>query len=92
MSAADLAEIPAECRAGVAEDVVTAARQQWAREHRRPRALSAREALLALVLEAQIVWIIGCDLRAGEDVSPEDWDRFLVALRRIDRIASEAAG
>lgn len=92
MTSADLAEIPAEHRAGVAEDIVTIARDQWARAHRRPRALSAREALLALVLEAQIVWIIGCDLQAGKDMSPEDWDRFLVALRRIDGIVSEAAG
>lgn len=92
MTAAGLAEIPAERRAGVAEDIVTASRQQWAREHRRPRALSAREALLALQFEALLVWTAAANLRAGVELSEEDFERLGIAMTRIDTITDEVAG
>jgi hypothetical protein len=88
----DLEGVEPQRFADVAVDAIVRSQSDWARKNRRPRALSAREALLALAFETHIVWIVGCDLQSGKDVSEGDWDRFIAALRRIDAIAQEAAG
>lgn len=88
----DLTEVEPNRRAGVALDHMQAERQRWNREHRRPRSLSARDALIALQPEASIVWIVGCDLRRGTEVTENDWARLEVALQRIDAIVTEAVG
>ena len=91
MSAADLAEVPAARRAGVAEDIITASWQQHARTNRKPRALSAREGLLALQFEATLVWTAAANLRNGETLDDEDFKRLTLAAQRIDTIVDEVA-
>lgn len=89
---ADLHEVDAARRSGVALDVITTARRQHHREHRRPAALTAREALLALQFEALLVWTAAANLRAGVELTEEDFDRLLVACLRIDAITDEVLG
>lgn len=92
MTGVDLADVDVQRRADVALDHINASRQQHHREHRRPRALSAREALAALQAEAGIVWIVGMDVCGGVEVSDDDWQRFNIALQRIDTLVQEAMG
>ncbi len=91
MSALNLAEVDPGRRAAVAQDAIHAARQLWSREHRRPKALTAREALAALQFEALIVWTAAHNLAAGVDLSEDDLSRLTVAMRRIDAISEECA-
>jgi hypothetical protein len=91
MSALNLAEIEPARRAAVAQDAIHAARQQWSREHRRPKALTAREALLALQFEALFVWQAAHTLAAGNALSGDDLSRLTVACKRIDSISEECA-
>ena len=91
MSALDLAEVEPARRAAVAQDAIQASRQQWNREHRRPRALTARDALLALQFEAMFVWTAAHTLAAGNALSDDDRSRLTVACRRIDAISEECA-
>ena len=78
-------------RAPVALDSVISARREWSRQHRRPAALTAREALVALQFEASVVWTVGANLRNGCELTEDDWERMTLALRRIDLIVEEAA-
>ncbi|MDE2565332.1 MAG: hypothetical protein KGL50_06075 [Burkholderiales bacterium] len=86
-----LHEVDAERRASVAEDVIIAARHQHLREHRRPPALTAREALAALQFECLVVWTAAANIRAGTELGDEDFDRLTIAARRIDAIVGEVA-
>ena len=52
---ADLMSVETGRRAGVALDFITTSRQKWERENRRPKTLTAREALAALQFEALLV-------------------------------------
>lgn len=78
--------------AGIALDQAVADRRRWERENRRPRALTAREALIALQFEASVVWTAGGNLRDGLELTEEDWDRVTLAMQRIDQIVEEAVG
>ena len=91
MSALNLSEVEPSRRAAVAQDAIYASRQQWDREHRRPKALTAREALMALQFEALFVWTAAHNLAAGNDLSEDDLLRLTVACKRIDAIAEECA-
>lgn len=91
MSAATFDGVDAERHAATALDAITLQRQQWHREHRRPAALTAREALAALRFEALVVFLVAQDVAAGRVPSVEDLQRLLVAMTRIDQIAREAA-
>jgi hypothetical protein len=84
-----LHDVGPERRAAVALDTITAARQQHDRDHRRPRALSAREALAALQFEALLVFTAAANIRAGIELSDEDFDRLAVAARWIETIVAE---
>jgi len=88
MSAA-LHEVDPQRRAGVAMDTITTSRQQWTRQHRRAPALSAREGLAALQFECLLIWTAAANLRAGVDLSQDDWERITVAMSRIDAICAE---
>lgn len=90
MADANLHEVPADRRADVALDVAHARRQQWHREHRRPPALTAREALTALAFESMVLWTAWANLRAGTDLSDADAERITLAMRRIQTISAEA--
>lgn len=79
-------------RAGVAMDKIVVARRQHWREHRRPAALTAREALAALQFEALLVLVAAGNLRNGVNLTDEDWDRLAIAHGRIQAIADEVAG
>lgn len=92
MSALDLSDVGVGRRADVALDHITAARQQWQREHRRPRALSARDALLALQFEALLVLVAAENLAQGIALSDEDRERLALTVHRLNQIADEAAG
>lgn len=87
--ALDLREVDPVRRADVANDHIIATRRQWHREHRRPSALTAREALAALQFEAMLVWVAGCNLANGTDLSDEDRARLGVACSRITAICEE---
>jgi hypothetical protein len=84
----DLAEAEPQFRADAAIDKIVIARNQW--ERRRPKALSHREALMAIEPELLAVLEYGNAMAAGDYRSIEDHDRFLLALRRIATIRNEA--
>ncbi len=83
-------EVDAERRSAVALDTITAAARQHHREHRRPPALTAREALQALQFEALLVWTAAANVRHGVVLSDDDMSRLTLACRRIEIISSEA--
>ncbi len=85
-----VAEVEPQRRASVALDQITAARQQWQREQRRPRAMSAREALEAITFECEVVWTAAANLRAGVELTPEDFDRLTTSMKLIHEIGAEA--
>jgi hypothetical protein len=87
-----LIDVEPERRADVAIDGITVAVSAWDRRNRRPRALSAREGLIALQFEALFVSVAACNLANGVELSDEDRARLLLAARRIAVIAEEAAG
>lgn len=87
----DLHEVDAARRSGVALDAIVAARRQHERENRRPRALTAREALQALWFEAQLVLVAASNIRNGVELADEDFERLAIAYRRIDYLVEEAA-
>lgn len=91
MGAVDLHEVAPERRAGVALDYMHTARTAHQTEHRRPRALTAREALLALQFEALLVYVAAANLANGTPLTETDMERLGVAVRRIDYITEEAA-
>lgn len=85
----DLHELPPDRRAPVALDAIAAASKQWKREHRRPAALSAREALAAVRFEAVFVWTAAANIRSGADLDEDDFERLTIACRWIDKICAE---
>lgn len=91
MSPINLSEVDPGRRAAVAQDAIHASRQQWDREHRRPKALTAREALAALQFEALLIWTAAHNLAAGIDLSEDDLTRLTVAMSRIDAISEECS-
>lgn len=91
MSTLNLAEVEPARRAAVAQDAIHASHQQWRREHRRPKALTAREALTALQFEALIVWTAAGNVRNGVELTEEDFARLTTSVRWIEIIAREAA-
>lgn len=76
-------------RAAVALDTITASRQDWQRTQRRPRALTAREALAAVQFECLLLWTAMANARAGIALSDAEFDRLTVAMSRIDAICDE---
>jgi hypothetical protein len=42
--------------------------------------------------EAGTVWLIGCDMRAGRDISEADYERLCQAVAKIERIAEASYG
>ena len=82
MSTLELQDVDPARRAEVAQDAITAVHRQWSRENRRPKALTAREALSVLRFEALLVGVAAANILHGE--------RLALAVRRIDTISSEA--
>jgi hypothetical protein len=91
MNALALHEVDVARRAAVAEDAISTSRRQWQREHRRPPALTAREALAALQFEALLAWTAAHNIVNGVELAEDDLDRLTVAMNRIDAIAGEVA-
>lgn len=85
----DLNDVEAARRSGVALDAISAAQRQHAREHRRPAALTAREALAALEFEALLVLVAAGNLRNGEPLCDDDFERLALAQRRIQTLVDE---
>ena len=56
----------------------------------RPRAFSARDALSVIETELNVAMVVISDARQGITPTDDDWQRFLLAAGRIDRIAQEA--
>lgn len=88
--AIDLQDLPAQRRSSVALDAIATSRSIHARQHRRPPALSAREALAVLQFEALFVAVAAGNVRNGVVLEDEDFDRLAVAIRNIDAITGEA--
>jgi len=78
--------------APVVIDTIGTARRKWARENRRPKALSAREALAVLQFEALLVWSAAANMRHGVEMDDADFERLTAACRHIDAIADEVIG
>jgi hypothetical protein len=89
MESLTLSNVEAGRRAGVALDAISTARQHWQRQHRRPAALTAREALAALQFEALLVWTAAHNIANGIELEAEDLARLTIACKRIDAIAGE---
>jgi hypothetical protein len=87
---AELTLIEPERRAAVVLDELHAQSTAWQRTNRRPRGLSAREALAALQFEAMVVWSAAHSLRDGLGLSDEDRARLTLAMQRIDALTDEA--
>lgn len=85
-----LREVDAERRADVALDEITAEAARWHRENRRPRAITPREALIALEFESLVVCTAAGNIVCGVDLTDADRERLALAYRRIDLIVSEA--
>jgi len=85
----ELNDVEPARRAGVALDMVQTSRRQWESEHRRPRALTAREALLALQFEVLLVWVAAGNLAAGVELTDEDFERLTIACSRLEAIIEE---
>lgn len=92
MSAVDFEGVATDRRSDVALDHIAASRRQWQREHRRPRALSAGDALRCLQFEALLLLVVAEHLAQGNPLSDEDRERLALSVRRIDTIAGEAVG
>ncbi len=88
-TADDLESVQAERRAGIALDRVSSSRRQWEREHRRPSALTPREALAALQFEALLIWTAAANVRHGIALSDVDFERLTLSCRWIDNICTE---
>lgn len=76
-------------RAAVALDMVSISRRQWQREHRRPSALTPREALAALQFEALLIWTAASNVRNGVELSAADFERLTLACRWVESICQE---
>ena len=75
-------------RAEAAIDEVMTQCEKWNRK--RPRAFTARDALIALQFEATLVHVVSAILRKGSALSDEDHARLVVACGRINAIVDEA--
>jgi len=89
---ADLELVECERLAVAVLDDIGTAQRTWKRQNRRPRALSAREALVALQFEAMLVGVAASNLANGVELTEVDLDRLLVACARISAISDEAIG
>ena len=85
-----LEDVDPERRAMAALDDIAAARVAWKRTNRRPRALTARDTLLALQFEALFVAVAAGNLAHGEELTEQDLERLMLASYRISAIAEEA--
>jgi hypothetical protein len=85
-----LQEVDAERRAPVALDVIHSRNKAWSKEHRRPPALTPREALAAIKFEALLVWTACANVRNGVVLGDADFERLSTACRWIEVICSEA--
>lgn len=90
MDGMDLQDVPLHRRAAVAEDAITNGHRQHDREHRRPRALTARDALAALHFECLVLWTAWANLLHGVELTEADHERIRVAMSRIEHITDEA--
>jgi hypothetical protein len=88
----DIDLVDAERRAAAVLDDVEVASRAWRRQNRRPRSLSAREALIVLQFEALFVGVAASNLAQGVSLSDDDRERLLVACSRIQVIVDEAVG
>jgi hypothetical protein len=84
-----LHEVEPVRHADCALDVIRKERAEWQREHRRPAALTAREALAAVRFECLLVWSYGKFVLAGNTPTHEDETRVNTALANIDEICDE---
>lgn len=84
-----LQEIEPARRFGCALDDIAFSRQAWERKNRRPAALSAREALVALQFEATFVSVCSSSLAEGAPLCASDHDRLWLATTRINMIVDE---
>lgn len=85
----ELIEVAPERRASCAMDVISRAQRDHDAKHRRPPALTAREALEALSFEALFVYVCAGNLRSGTELTDADFERLTLAVRRINGLAME---
>ncbi len=88
----NLSDVESSLRAAAALDDITSAAREWRRTHRRPRAFTARDALIVLQFEAVLVGVAAGNVAYGIELSEADRDRLLLAVSRIHAIVDEATG
>lgn len=81
-------DIEPQFRALAAIDDIEIDARQWS--NRRPRRITARDAISAGAFEAQIVAVAACNVAGGMLLSEEDKQRLLVAANYLTRLADEA--
>lgn len=85
---------PTDCdpamRAEAAIDQIVTGQRDW--HQKRPRALSARDALQALAFEATFLHVVSATMRDQGPLSDDDHARLVVACGRIGVIVDEAVG
>jgi hypothetical protein len=77
-------------RAEAAIDQVAMQSHAWHRK--RPRAFTARDALIALQFEATLLHVVSAAMREGSALNDEDHERLVVACGRINVIVDEVVG
>ena len=88
----DFQDVDAERRAECAQDVIRRAEREHAVAHRRPAALTAREALAALNFESLVVYMAATSVANGFELTDEDHERLTLAVKRIDTLTQEVCG
>lgn len=78
-----------ERRAAATLDDIRAASRDWKRHNRRPRALTARDALLVLRYETLLVGVAAGNVANGVELSDADRERLMLAVARIGVISDE---
>ncbi|MDE2457060.1 MAG: hypothetical protein KGL43_26005 [Burkholderiales bacterium] len=87
----DLHEVEHERRAEVALDQIRAGKLQHQRESRRPKALTARDAIVALQFECTLIWTCAGNILNGEELTEADFERITLAMSRINAVIDEVA-
>jgi hypothetical protein len=85
----ELQDVDPERRSGVALDEIYAQGRQWARENRRPRALTAADALAALQFEVLFVAVCAGNIAEGYELTDDDRERLRLTVARVNTIADE---
>jgi hypothetical protein len=87
---AALHEVDPERRAAVALDIIAVARLKFSREHRRPTAITLREAFAAAYFESMVLYTAWANQLNGEQLTEKDNERVRIAMAQLLALFEEA--